>query len=321
MTHLLGRVDRFVIGCVLAISAGCAATTPAASQPTDSGDAAFRVIGYVTDTGVMASEEQLRQLTHINYAFALPRPDGTLFEIANPWKLEGYVATAREHGIKVLISVGGWGWDDAFEQLAAAPATRSTFVAEVTALVAEFELDGADIDWEYPDPGASSDAFTALMRELRASLPPGKLLTAAVAAVGPGADGIAVDVFPMVDFLNLMAYDGSGPQHSPMSYAEESLAYWQGRGLPPAQSVLGVPFYSRPAEVPYRDLVKADAGAAATDQIEYHTTLVSYNGLETMRRKTRLAMDEASGIMIWTVLDDTTDDTSLLRAIHAEAEK
>jgi hypothetical protein len=39
-----------------------------------------------------------------------------------------------------------------------------------------------------------------------------------------------------------------------------------------------------------------------------------------MRSKTRLAMDEASGIMIWTIVDDTADDTSLLRAINAELE-
>lgn len=34
----------------------------------------------------------------------------------------------------------------------------------------------------------------------------------------------------------------------------------------------------------------------------------------------RLAMQQASGIMIWTVVDDTTYHTSLLRAIHAELE-
>lgn len=45
------------------------------------------------------------------------------------------------------------------------------------------------------------------------------------------------------------------------------------------------------------------------------------HGPETMRRKTALAMAQASGIMIWTVVDDTTDDNSLLRAIHAAPEE
>lgn len=270
----------------------------------------------MTDTGPLASEEQLRQLTHINYAFALPRDDGTLFELANPWKLEQYVETAHRHGIRVLISVGGWGWDDEFEALAATPEGRTRFVAEVTALVDEFALDGADVDWEYPDPGASSDAFTALMTELRAALPSDKLLTAAVAALEPGADGIATDVFEMVDFLNVMAYDGSGPHHSPFSYAQDALAYWTDRGLPVDKTVLGVPFYSRPTEVAYRELIEADPGAADADQTEYYGTPVNYNGRATMARKTQLAMERASGIMIWTILDDATDDASLLRAIH-----
>ncbi|HEX6473632.1 MAG TPA: glycosyl hydrolase family 18 protein, partial [Candidatus Limnocylindria bacterium] len=167
---------------------------------------------------------------------------------------------------------------------------------------------------------ASSEAFTALMTELRAALPADVLLTAAVAAVGPGADGVASEVFDQVDFLNLMAYDGSGEQHAPMTYAQDSLTYWADRGLPAAQSVLGVPFYSRPSEVSYRKLVEADPAAAQGDEIEYHTIPVNYNGPATMADKTRLAMDRASGIMIWTITDDTSDETSLLRAIRAALE-
>jgi chitinase len=306
------RLGLLLIGPVLLLASGCVLS----SSPTPEATSTFRIIGYVTDTGPLASEEQLRQLTHVNYAFALPKADGTLYEIANPWKLEQYVKIAHANGIKVLISVGGWGWDEQFEQLAASPKTRAAFVDAVTGVVEEIELDGADIDWEYPDPGASSAAFTSLMQELRATLPPGTLLTAAVAALGPNADGVGEDVFGTVDFLNVMAYDGGGGQHSPMWYAQGALQYWQERGLTADQSVLGVPFYSRPSETPYRDLVEADPAAADVDEIDFHGTLVSYNGRETIGRKTELAMDQASGIMIWTVVDDTTDDTSLLHAIH-----
>jgi chitinase len=311
------RAPPLLIGCLSLVMVACGSGVP---FPTDERLPAFRIVGYVTDTGPTASDAQLLQLTHVNYAFALPQADGALLPIANPWKLEQYVTLAHDHDIKILISVGGWGWDDQFERLAAGPESRARFVSAVTELVAEFELDGADIDWEYPDPGASSGAFTALMTELRAALPAGKLLTAAVAAVDPAADGISTAVFGSVDFLNLMAYDGSGAQHAPMSYAQDSIAYWEARGLAAGQRVLGVPFYSRPQEVSYRDLVAADPAAAGADEIDYHTARVNYNGPQTMGRKTELAMAQASGIMIWTVVDDTTDDTSLLRAIHAALE-
>ena len=278
--------------------------------------AAFRVIGYVTDTGLQISDAQLEQLTHVNYAFALPGRDGSLEGLANPWKLQDYVERSHERGVEVLISIGGWGPDPEFEALAADPASRERFVSEVTALVDEFGLDGADIDWEYPDPGASAERFVSLMQELRAALPPDKLLTAAVAAVGPSADGVLPEVFESVDFINVMAYDGGGDAHSPMSYAEDALDYWHARGLAADRTVLGVPFYTRPAEVSFREMVEADPGAADVDEFDWHGTMQNYNGLRTMRAKTDLAMRRASGIMIWTVAHDTTDDTSLLRAIR-----
>lgn len=303
----------FLMACLVLASCSADLATTESAPPQAP---AFRVIGYVSDTGAMASPEQLDQLTHVTYAFALPQADGTLHRIANPWKLTDYVELANERDIGVLISVGGWGWDDEFEQLAASPRTRATFVAEVVAMVEEFDLHGADIDWEYPDRGASSEAFTALMTELRAALPPDVLLTAAVAALGPNADGVADEAFDTVDFLNVMAYDGGGAQHSPMTYAEDALAYWAERGLAPEKTVLGVPFYSRPQEVAYRDLVEADPDASDADVIEYYSGTVNYNGLATMRRKTELALERASGIMFWKLHDDTTDGTSLLRAIH-----
>jgi GH18 family chitinase len=218
--------------------------------------------------------------------------------------------------VRVLISVGGWGWDAEFEALAADPAARERFVQGLVDFVAAHNLDGADIDWEYPDAGASSDNFLALMQALRAALPPDKLLTAAVVALGENGAGVPVESFALMDFVNLMAYDGDGPLHSSLAYAEDSLAYWQARGLPPAKTVLGVPFYARPVEVPYRKLVEDDPAAAETDEFDYLGNTVNYNGLATMRRKTALAMERASGVMIWSLDQDSFDDTSLLNAIH-----
>jgi len=294
-------------GCGTQMSADATRPEPAAE---------FRVIGYVTDTGAQLTDAQLDQLTHVNYAFALPHSDGSLAGLANPWKLKDYAERAHARDIAVLISVGGWGPDPEFEALAADPDSRARFVAAVAGMVDEYDLDGADIDWEYPDPGASAEAFVSLMSELRAALPEDKLLTAAVAAVGPSADGVLPEVFASVDFLNVMAYDGGGSAHSPTSYAEDALDYWTALGLPPEQTVLGVPFYSRPAEVAYRELIEADPAAAEVDEFDWHGTLQNYNGIPTIRAKTELALQRATGIMIWTVAHDTVDRTSLLGAIR-----
>ncbi len=280
---------------------------------------AFRIIGYAADWEGQLNPAQLPQLTHLNYAFLLPNADGSVNGIANPWILEDIVRQAHEKNVKVLISIGGWGYDKEFEALATSPETRRRFVEAVIEFVEQYNLDGADVDWEYPDAhSASADNFTALMQELRAQLPPDKLLTAAV-AVGENADGVQAAVFDLVDFLNVMAYDGPGQNHSSYEFAEEALNYWQLRGLPQDKTVLGVPFYSRPGEVPYRKLVAADPAAAQADEIDYNGVTTYYNGVPTMQKKTQLAKRLGSGIMIWTIASDTMDDTSLLNAIDQAA--
>ena len=277
---------------------------------------AFRIIGYAADWEGSLNPAQLQHLTHINYAFLLPNADGSLKEIANPWILEDAVQQAHDKNVQVLISIGGWGTDKEFEALAASVESRRRFVDAVIEFVEQYDLDGADVDWEYPEANSpSTDNFTMLMMELREQLPPGKLLTAAV-AVGENADGVKAEVFDRVDFLNVMAYDGPGQNHSSYEFAEEALNYWQRRGLPQDKTVLGVPFYSRPGEVQYRNLVAANPAAAQADAIDYNGATTYYNGVPTMQKKTQLAKRLASGIMIWTIAADTLDETSLLNAIN-----
>lgn len=275
----------------------------------------FRVIGYVTDE-VIVETIPFAKVTHLNYAFVTPNNDGTFNGVLNGWKLKNVVEMAHAQNVQVLVSVGGWGYDPQFEELAANPETRAAFVAGLVAYYHEYGLDGLDIDWEYPDPGPSAANFLALMSELRAALPAGALLTAAVVAQGNTGEGVTNAVFPLLDFINIMAYDASDGDHSPYTYAESSLAYWLGRGLPAEKTVLGVPFYARPGWEPYRNLVAANPAAATSDTISHAGQTVYYNGLATIQQKTQLALNQASGIMIWHLSYDTSDETtSLLQAI------
>lgn len=311
IVNLLLLLLFLLVGCVSSPPTPTPIPTPA---PTPIPPPPFRIIGYITDD-VIVETLPFDRVTHLNYAFATPNDDGSFNGVLNGWKLKKVVELAHAQTVQVLLSVGGWGYDSQFEQLAANPETRAVFVSGLVAYYHEYELDGLDIDWEYPDPGPSADNFLALMSELRAALPAGALLTAAVVAQGGTGEGILDSVFPLLDFINIMAYDASNGDHSPYSYAETSLAYWQGRGLPAEKTVLGVPFYARPGWAPYRNLVQNDPAAANNDTTSYNGQLVYYNGQLTIQQKTQLALDNASGIMIWTLTYDTTDDTSLLQTI------
>ena len=290
---------------------GCSGTAPK-DDAEDEGP--FRIVGYVT-AGAVLDVIDVSKLTHINYAFLLPMTNGELKSFGSSAQLRRVVARAAEADVKVLISVGGWGWDDEFEALASDNDRRARFVAGVVNFVLEYQLDGADIDWVYPDAGASSANFVSLMQELRNALPAGSLLTTAVVADAGNAAGIDPVVFEFVDFVNIMAYDGGGTEHSPMSLAQEALAAWGAKGLPKEKRVLGVPFYARPGNLSYRKLLESDPEAANGDQILYFDESRYYNGPATLRTKVELAPLEASGIMIWELSQDALGDDSLLSVI------
>ena len=276
--------------------------------------AQFRVIGYVPSWQGDVNAVQYSKLTHINYAFLLPTATGGLQDIENASKLQSLVSLAHANGVKVLISVGGWnnGDDSGFESLAGNSSYRSAFVSNMMNFVSQYNLDGVDIDWEYPDAGTSANNYVSLMTALATSLhAQGKLLTAAV--VGTGGDGVLSSVFAQVDFLNLMAYDYNNYDHSTYTYASQSIAYWKGKGLPASKCVLGVPFYGRPSWESYAALIARGASPYADT---YNG--VGYNGITTMKSKVDLAYDQGSGIMIWELSQDATGTYSLLSAIHDE---
>src|SRR5574339_1592 len=214
----------------------------------------FIILAYATE-GIFADISPYEKLTHINYAFLTPKAHGTFNPIANGCKLRKIVETAHKHDVQVCISVGGWGWDAQFEEMAADPRLRKVFVQNLTAFVDEYQLDGVDMDWEYPDPGPSAENFVALIQELRAAMPD-RLLTTAVVSYGDEHGlGVPDESFELFDFVNVMTYDG--PDHGTMDQFERCLRYWSGRGLPAEKIVLGVPFYGDP-NLPYFKIVQAD---------------------------------------------------------------
>jgi GH18 family chitinase len=280
--------------------------TPAPPAP------AFIILAYATE-GIIPEIIPYDKLTHINYSFLTPKTDGTFNSISNGWKLKKIVETGRAHDVRVCISVGGWGWDAQFEELAATPEARSAFAQNLKAFVDEYQLDGVDMDWEYPDPGPSSQNFLALIKELRAAMP-NKLLTTAVVSYGDdNGSGVPSESFELFDFVNVMTYDG--PDHGTMDQFERGLSYWSGRGIPKEKIVMGVPFYGDPG-TPYFKIVQADPSAAQMDSFDYSGTILHYNGIPTIQAKTRIAMERAGGIMFWALDHDTQGDLSLVNAIH-----
>src|SRR6266540_3680630 len=316
------RSRWFAAVLALATAAGMLATLVAAS----SADAVtlpnnFKSVGYLPSWSGSVNGIQYGKLTHINYAFVLPNGNGTLRAVDNPSKLSSLVSLSHANNVKVSISVGGWnnGDDSAFEALAANGTGRTTFVNSIVNLINQYGLDGVDVDWEYPDPGASGDNFSLLMQQLSSAMHSrGKLLTAAVVSDGYTAGGVQPAVFGYVDWLNIMAYDGGSP-HANYDWAVNSVNFWKSRGLPASKAVFGVPFYSRPNYYTYAQLVAMDPANANRDCTWVSGVQQCYNGVPTIKRKTQWAMAYAGGMMNWELSQDTTGSTSLVTAIYDTA--
>lgn len=326
------RTESFFAAALLAAVAACAdAPTgpaaaggeigPGAGPALAMNAAASRVVAYLP-TWYGGSLDSIRydKLTHINYAFLEPTTSGGLtgISMSGDTRLTSLVQKAHAAGVKVLVSVGGWtGSDDSsFEPMAASSTARAAFVSNLVTFVGNYGLDGVDIDWEFPESGTEAASYALLMSELDTAMHSrGKLLTAAVAANGYYGSGVPGSVFGNVDFLVLMAYDGGTP-HSTYAYAEASLDYWSGRGLPVSRTVLGVPFYgsnSAGTQKAYRSIVRDDAQAPYKDD----SNGFYYNGVQTIKQKTVLSLQRASGVGIWEITQDTTlAGISLLGAIH-----
>jgi GH18 family chitinase len=227
--------------------------------------------------------------------------------------LEAIIESAHSQNVRVSVAVGGWGWDNEFEQMASQPESRASFVKNLKDIVDQYQLDGVDIDWEYPDPGESSQNFLKLMKELRAALPDKLISTAVIGSWDEVGSAIPVEVFALVDYVNVMTYDG--PDHGTMAEFENGINYWSGAACKEKINI-GAPFYSRPSEISFAKLVQFDPASAQVDSFEYNGMLQNYNGIPTIQTKTRLAMEETGGIMFWALDHDAQGEYSLVNAIY-----
>ncbi len=232
---------------------------------------------FVKDRVLQPAEIAAGKLTRINYAFA---------NIADGEIVEGFSHDAENFAVltglktanprlKVLVSVGGWTWSGAFSAMAQTAAGRRKFIDSTARFVRKYNLDGIDVDWEYPGlPGIGNpfrpedrENYTALLRELRIRFDAEqktlhrRLLTSV--AAGASADFLAHTdmraVAREVDTINLMSYDYYEPSssaitghHAPLFpnpadpngvSADTSVKAFLAAGVPARKLVLGVPFY------------------------------------------------------------------------------
>ncbi|KAJ1787262.1 hypothetical protein LPJ59_005765, partial [Coemansia sp. RSA 2399] len=108
------------------------------------------VIGYYPSwKKAQSASIDFSKYTHINMAFGIPTASGT-FSFDGDWFLPQTVTALHAVGTKVLISVGGWTGSNFFSNIVKDPSASTTLINSMVNYVDTNNLDGVDIDWEYP---------------------------------------------------------------------------------------------------------------------------------------------------------------------------
>lgn len=278
------------------------------------------IIGYVGGfRGLIATDSiDVWRLSHINYAFVDIKDNRAWLhneatDTINLKKLSGLKKINPE--LKILISIGGWSWSKNFSDATLTDTSTRNFALSAVDIVSKFNLDGIDIDWEYPGlPGDNNthrpedkQHYTLLFKELRRGLDSLSvitnmryLVTTAVGGSQAFIDHTEMDkVQQYNDYINIMSYDYTGGWDSVsghhtnlysssgdtnQSSAHRSIQKFIKAGVPPEKIVIGLAFYGKGWQMEsadnnglYRKALKSARGGGFT---YLKDSLVNKNGFK-----------------------------------------
>lgn len=236
------------------------------------------IIGYVGGFRGLANVDIIhpQKLTHINYAFVDVRNNRAWLhnERTDTVNFRRLVSLKKQNpALKILISIGGWTWSGKFSDAVLTDTSRQRFVASAVGIIKKFDLDGIDIDWEYPSiQGLEGNVyrpedkqnFVLLFKELRRQTDYLAIATHKhyVLSTAAGAFKSFVDhndigaAAQYMDFVNLMTYDYSGGKiashhtalyaskaYTARNNADDAVKWFEAAGVPAGKLVMGIAFY------------------------------------------------------------------------------
>lgn len=218
----------------------------------------YNVVGYVYGT---PNVNDVTQLTHVNYAFG--NIVNGMVSVSNKRDLYKLTSFKSDNpNLNVILSVGGWG-ADGFSDAAYSNLSRNIFANSCLDIINTYNLDGIDIDWEYPVSGAcdlikcrpeDKYNFTLLLEEIHNQIGNSKILS-----IAAGADKFYVDntemniISEICNYINLMTYNFGYDVHDANLYpttsytsgfsCSQSVNLFLKAGVPPKKLNLGIPFF------------------------------------------------------------------------------
>ncbi|MCD2422919.1 glycosyl hydrolase family 18 protein [Niabella pedocola] len=236
----------------------------------------YKVVAYYSGDSASLMQYDFKNITHLIYGFAHVDSLGKLavYRAKDTAVLKAFVHIRKQYPhLRTLIALGGWGGCKPCSGTFNNPDSTDAFAASVKTFLQRFQLDGIDLDWEYPalpgvpgHPFAATDRpnFTRLLLRLRKKLGSQKLITFAAGGFQQYLDQSVewMKIEKTVDFVNLMTYDlvhgySEKTGHQSSLYAaratEESVdrcvQFFKKIQFPLQKIIVGVPFYIRAFQV------------------------------------------------------------------------
>ncbi len=293
---------------------------------------AQRIVGYYPDyRASVYTQVRYDNLTHLIYAFLNPDASANLVT-SGVWFNTGNFNNVKTRAIlinpniKIIIATGGAG-EPNLPTVIASASLRLKFANNLIAFVVANNLDGVDIDYEFPITTTQKNNHELFLKMMKFKIDSLEMkvcreLELSVAVGGETnhtysnpthTDYFNTTAIPYIDIFNIMSYDANMSSHvysnhSPYAFAVEAINGWNAYGVPYNKMTLGVPFYTNNGGNTYSAVNSSNTATA------YNTDSYlgwQYNGCPTLKLKVDFAKSKnLAGIMIWEVGQDLYSPTS-----------
>jgi len=284
--------------------------------------AAFKVVAYQKyNTMQHFNPNAYAYIDQLIYKLINPNSDGELQLLPNTLSDLNLLKKnkAGYKNVKLLIGIGGAKKNSQhFSTMAASPASRSKFVTNIIEFCLQHELNGADIDWEYPQSSNDKTNAVALFKELHNAFTKNGLFLTAAVTYTPDQVRFAKRIEKYVHQINLMVYEPMEGLNTFQEQIDFAMNLIHKEKLNLKKLILGLPFYGKSLSenktIAYNKIIKSkELGKIDRSKLDY----LDIN--ETKSNVINMKLNGLAGIMFWELGFDTTVNTSssLLRGINS----
>lgn len=289
--------------------------------------------------------------SHLIYSFGEFNDDNDGFIIKHPDKLRKMAELKQINTeLKVILGIGGLK-REGFSEMAGDRNKRNRFVKQCRDVINEYNLDGIDLDWEFPGTekgghtASENDAenYGLLVADLRKKLGKKKWISFYSHNSGEFID--FNKMLPYVDFVNVSGYnlfiptDDAPLFHQSALFPSRSLGKWcieksvgkhLEKGVPPQKILLGIPFYGR-GKSPYPIYLDSNQFEQYSDSTVWRwdeeagvpygcndkgEVILTFDNERSIEMKSRFIRENGlAGAFVWNY-DSDYKDRRLSKALH-----